>query len=123
MARPAALRGVQPALLSGQATAGAPGWCHRADLPGGVPPGPGPALAKVTFLAKEGVRISPFGAMRRTGTRFALLSPCQRAIRRFYCAFLQFCAMPWSCVDRSYPRTIARIKRLGQHFSLRYPQA
>src|SRR5262249_35213599 len=40
--------------------------------------GVGPALAKVNFLAKYVVRISPFGAMRRNGERFALLSACQR---------------------------------------------
>src|SRR5262245_40904722 len=45
------------------------------------------------------------------------------ATRRFYCAFLTFCEMPWPRVVHSKLLVNATVKSLGQNFNLRYPRA
>jgi hypothetical protein len=47
----------------------------------------------------------------------------QRGTGPFYCAFLPFCEMPWSCLSHSHLLAISGIKLLGQNFNPRYPRA
>jgi hypothetical protein len=61
----------------------------------------GLGVAKGHFLAKEAVSFSSYGTMGRNGTRYALFPVDQRRTGPFYCAFLLFYEMLWSCMEIS----------------------
>jgi hypothetical protein len=61
--------------------------------------------------------------MGRNGLRYALFSVDTRGTGPLYGAFLPFDEMFWSCMEISSAIGISFVKLLGQHFSLRYPEA